>query len=64
MNSEQILALVEGSNKALLRRLIEASTDTIRDVYEASGDSVEDTIDRAEQRVFQISQAGQRKGFI
>ncbi|UCC75260.1 MAG: replicative DNA helicase [Gemmatimonadota bacterium] len=51
-------------DRALLRRLIEASTDTIRDVYDGSGDSVEDTIDRAEQRIFQISQAGQRKGFV
>jgi replicative DNA helicase len=51
-------------DKALLRRLIEASTDTVRDAFEASGDSVEDAIDRAEQRIFQISQAGQRKGFI
>ncbi len=51
-------------DKALLRRLIEASTETIRDAYDTRGESVEDTIDRAEQRVFQISQAGQRKGFI
>ncbi len=50
-------------DKALLRRLIEASSDTIRDVYEASTDTVEDTIDRAEQRIFQVSQAGQRRGF-
>lgn len=51
-------------DKALLRRLIEASTETIRDVYETRGESVEDSIDRAEQRIFQISQAGQRKGFV
>ena len=51
-------------DKALLRRLIEASTDTIREAYEASGESVEDSIDRAEQRIFQISQSGQRKGFV
>jgi len=51
-------------DKALLRRLIEASTETIRDAYESSGESVEDSIDRAEQRIFQISQAGQRKGFV
>jgi replicative DNA helicase len=51
-------------DKALLRRLIEASTDTVREAFETSGESVEDAIDRAEQRIFQISQAGQRKGFI
>jgi replicative DNA helicase len=51
-------------NKALLRRLIEASTETIREVYDLGGETVEDAIDRAEQRIFQISQAGQRKGFI
>ncbi|MGD2218532.1 MAG: replicative DNA helicase [Gemmatimonadales bacterium] len=51
-------------DRALLRRLIEASTDTIRDAFDSSGDAVEDTIDRAEQRIFQISQAGQRRGFI
>ncbi|UCF19338.1 MAG: replicative DNA helicase [Gemmatimonadota bacterium] len=51
-------------DRALLRRLIQASTDTIRDVHESGGDPVEDTIDRAEQRVFQVSQSGQRKGFI
>jgi len=50
--------------KALLRRLIEASSETIREVYDTPADSIEDTIDRAEQRIFQISQAGQRKGFV
>ena len=51
-------------DKAQLRRLIEASTETIREAYEATGEPVEDAIDRAEQRIFQISQAGQRKGFV
>ncbi|UCC84632.1 MAG: replicative DNA helicase [Gemmatimonadota bacterium] len=51
-------------DRALLRRLIEASTDTIRDAFDSSGEAVEDTIDRAEQRIFHISQAGQRKGFV
>jgi replicative DNA helicase len=51
-------------DKALLRSLIEASTETIRDVYDVGGDAVEDTIDRAEQRIFQVSQAGQRRGFV
>ncbi len=51
-------------DRALLRRLIEASTETIRDAYQSGGDIIEDTIDRAEQRIFQVSQAGQRRGFI
>jgi replicative DNA helicase len=51
-------------DKAILRRLIEASTETVRDAFESGGDAVEDTLDRAEQRIFEISQAGRRKGFI
>ena len=50
--------------RALLRRLIEVSTDTIRDAFDAGTEAVEDTLDRAEQRIFQISEAGRRKGFI
>jgi replicative DNA helicase len=51
-------------DKAMLRRLIEASTETIQEAYKAGSDAVEDAIDRAEQRIFQISHEGQRKGFI
>jgi replicative DNA helicase len=51
-------------DKALLRRLIEASTETIREAFGPGGEPVEDTIDRAEQRIFRISQAGQRRGFV
>ncbi len=51
-------------DKALLRRLIEASTETIQEAYASGGEAVDDTIDRAEQRIFQISHEGQRKGFI
>ncbi len=51
-------------DKALLRRLIEESTKTIQEAYATSTDAVEDAIDRAEQRIFQISHEGQRKGFI
>ncbi|UCC50066.1 MAG: replicative DNA helicase [Gemmatimonadota bacterium] len=51
-------------DKAILRRLIEASTETVRDAFESGGDAVEDTLDRAEQRIFEISQAGRRKGFV
>ena len=50
--------------KALLRRLIEASTETIQDANAPGGEGVDDIIDRAEQRIFQISHEGQRKGFI
>ena len=50
--------------KALIRRLIEASTATIRDAFEAGSEPVEDTLDRAEQRIFQISESGRRKGFV
>jgi replicative DNA helicase len=51
-------------DRGLLRQLITASTDTIRDAFDTSGEAVEDTIDKAEQRIFQISQSGQRKGFV
>jgi replicative DNA helicase len=51
-------------DKALLRRLIEASTETIREAFEGRGEPVEDTIDRAEQRIFQLAQIGKRKGFV
>jgi len=51
-------------DRALLRRLIEASSEIIRDAYATSGESVEESIDRAEQKIFQISQAGRRRGFV
>lgn len=49
--------------KALLRRLIEAATTIIQDTYE-SGDEVEGLLDRAEQKIFQIAQSHERKGFV
>jgi replicative DNA helicase len=51
-------------DKAQLRRLIESSTETIREAFEGGGEPVGDLIDRAEQRIFQIAQAGQRRGFV
>ncbi len=51
-------------DRALLRQLIEASTATISDVHSTTGERVEDTIDKAEQRIFQIAQAGLRRGFV
>jgi replicative DNA helicase len=51
-------------DRALLRRLIEAATETIQEAFSTGAGAIEDTIDRAEQRIFQVSQEGQRKGFI
>lgn len=49
--------------KALLRRLIEAATSIIQETYENQGD-VDQLLDTAEQRVFQIAQQHDRKGFV
>lgn len=49
--------------KALLRRLIEAATSIIQDTYEAGGE-VERLLDDAEQKIFQIAQTHDRKGFV
>jgi replicative DNA helicase len=49
--------------KALLRRLIEAATGIIQDTYAGQSD-VEDLLDEAEQRIFQIAQTHDRKGFV
>jgi replicative DNA helicase len=49
--------------KALLRRLIEVSTTIIQDTYANQGD-VDRLLDEAEQRVFQIAQSHDRKGFV
>ncbi|MFQ5677894.1 MAG: replicative DNA helicase [Gemmatimonadota bacterium] len=50
--------------KAVLRRLIESASEIIRDAYEAPAGEVDETLDRAEQRVFEIAQASQRSGFV
>ncbi|HYW08284.1 MAG TPA: replicative DNA helicase, partial [Longimicrobium sp.] len=49
--------------KALLRRLIEAATTIIQDTY-AGQSEVEELLDEAEQRIFQIAQTHDRKGFV
>ncbi|MBD0319140.1 MAG: replicative DNA helicase, partial [Gemmatimonadetes bacterium] len=49
--------------KALLRRLIEAATGIIQETYAGQSD-VEDLLDEAEQRIFQIAQTHDRKGFV
>ncbi len=51
-------------DKAILRQLIESATDIVREAYDAPAGEVDDTLDRAEQRIFQIAQATQRQGFV
>jgi len=50
--------------RALLRRLIEASTSIIQDVYEAGERTVEQVLDEAEQRIFHVAQSHERAGFV
>jgi replicative DNA helicase len=50
--------------KALLRRLIDASSQIIRDVYEQGEREVEEILDQAESRIFQVAQSHQREGFV
>jgi len=51
-------------DKSVLRQLIDSATDIVRDAYDAPAGEVDDTLDRAEQRIFQIAQASQRQGFV
>ncbi|HEX7090630.1 MAG TPA: replicative DNA helicase [Longimicrobiales bacterium] len=50
--------------RALLRRLIEASSQVIRDAYEPGERTVEEVLDEAEHRIFQVAQAHEREGFV
>ena len=50
--------------KALLRRLIEAASDIIRDVYDQGERDVEQVLDEAEQRVFRVAESHEREGFV
>jgi replicative DNA helicase len=50
--------------RALMRRLIEASSDIIRDVYEPGERSVNELLDMAEHKVFQVAQSHERQGFV
>jgi replicative DNA helicase len=50
--------------RALLRRLIEASSQVIRDSYEPGERTVEQVLDQAEQRIFQVAQSHEREGFV
>lgn len=51
-------------NKALLRRLIDAASDIIRDAYDQGELAVEEVLDQAEQRVFRVAQTHDRGGFV
>jgi len=51
-------------DKGVLRGLIDSATQIIQDAYEASGGTVDETLDRAEQRIFEIAEAEERGGFI
>jgi replicative DNA helicase len=48
--------------RALLRRLIRAGTDIAASAFSEEGLSAGDLVDRAEQRVFEIAEEGQRSG--
>jgi len=48
--------------KALMRRLIETSTEIVQEAYEGRSGSSE-MLDRAEQRIFQINQTRKSEGF-
>lgn len=50
--------------KALLRHLIEAATEIIRDSYDMGERSVEEILDEAEQRVFRVAEKHDRQGFV
>ena len=50
--------------KALLRRLIDASSQIIRDVYEQGERRVEAILDQAESRIFKVAQSHARAGFV
>jgi replicative DNA helicase len=50
--------------RALLRRLIEASSQIIRDSYEPGERTIAEVLDVAEQRIFQVAQSHERGGFV
>ena len=51
-------------DKALLRRLISAASDIIRDAYEQGERAVEEVLDQAEQKVFRVAESHDREGFV
>ncbi|MEX0935822.1 MAG: replicative DNA helicase [Gemmatimonadota bacterium] len=50
--------------KALLRRLVDASTRIIQDVYEPGDRTVDEVVDEAESRIFQVAESHDRGGFV
>lgn len=50
--------------RALLRRLIDASSGIIRDSYEPGERTVEQVLDEAEAKIFQVAQSHERQGFV
>lgn len=51
-------------DKALLRRLIDAAQAIVREVYEPGDRMVDEILDQAEQKVFRVSEARDRDGFV
>src|SRR5690606_10531141 len=51
-------------DKALLRRLVEQSSQIIRDVYEQGARDVDEILDQAEARIFQVAESHKREGFV
>ena len=51
-------------DKALLRRLIEQSSQIIRDVYDQGERDVDEILDQAEARIFQVAESHKREGFV
>ena len=51
-------------DKSVLRRLISSATEIIQEAYEAPAGEIDETLDRAEQKIFEIAQAEERGGFI
>jgi replicative DNA helicase len=50
--------------RALLRRLIDAASQIIRESYEIGEKTVDQILDEAEQRIFQVAQSHDREGFV
>jgi replicative DNA helicase len=50
--------------RALLRNLISASSQIIRDAYEPGERTVEEVLDQAEHNIFQVAQSHDRAGFV
>jgi len=51
-------------DKALLRRLVEQSSQIIRDAYDQGERDVDEILDQAEARIFQVADSHKRQGFV